>query len=248
MADGTEKPIDQVRVGDKVLATDPVTGEQVAKEVTHVWVHDDTLTNLVVDGETITTTEDHPFFDVTDGDFEWASQIDPGDQILTDTGHLVTVHGMDTTSSHQGLAYNLTVDGIHTYHVGTLHVLVHNTSVDECPLVPGANNALRNRLTGRFAPNPNKPVPAPKSSTHRNSRNSPVLTYLYRLEDTSGNFLKWGITNNLRDRYTQDFMRDKVMTPVAQGSRSAMMDLEREAIEYMPGPMNYESWGGKALL
>ena len=56
MADGTKKAIEDVEVGDKVTATDPETGEQEAKTVEHVWVHDDTVTDLVVDGEVITTT------------------------------------------------------------------------------------------------------------------------------------------------------------------------------------------------
>jgi hypothetical protein len=133
MADGTEKSIEDVQVGDKVLATDPETGEQVAKEVTAVWVHDDTLVNLDLDGESITTTEDHPFYNVTDGDFQWASELTPGDQVLTDNGRLVTVHGIDPATTVEGLAYNLTVEGIHTYHVGRLHVLVHNTSDCDVP-------------------------------------------------------------------------------------------------------------------
>lgn len=36
MADGTKKPIEDVEVGDKVIATDPETGEQEAKTVEHV--------------------------------------------------------------------------------------------------------------------------------------------------------------------------------------------------------------------
>ena len=131
MADGSEKPIEDIQVGDKVLATDPETGEQAAKEVTTVWVHDDTLVNLIVDGEAITTTEDHPFYNVTDGDFQSASEISPGDQVLTDDGRVVTVRGIDPTTAHDALAYNLTVAGIHTYHVGAHHILVHNSELCE---------------------------------------------------------------------------------------------------------------------
>ena len=68
MADGTSKPIGQIKVGDYVLATDPETGEQGARQVTHVWVHDDNLLNLVLrNGQTVATTEDHPFWNETDG-------------------------------------------------------------------------------------------------------------------------------------------------------------------------------------
>lgn len=43
MANGRRKPIEDVMVGDKVIATDPETGEHVPKRVGHVWVHDDTV-------------------------------------------------------------------------------------------------------------------------------------------------------------------------------------------------------------
>ena len=47
MANGTRKPIEDVEVGDKVIATDPESGEQVAKAVEHVFVHDDDVIDLV---------------------------------------------------------------------------------------------------------------------------------------------------------------------------------------------------------
>ncbi|HET9141279.1 MAG TPA: RHS repeat-associated core domain-containing protein, partial [Actinophytocola sp.] len=60
MADGTHKPIAEVKIGDEVLATDPDTGQQGPRQVTAVLVHDDTVLDLVTtDGATVTTTEDH---------------------------------------------------------------------------------------------------------------------------------------------------------------------------------------------
>lgn len=62
MGDGSHKPISEIKVGDEVLATDPETGERGPRKVTHLWIHSDTLTDLVLEnGEVITTTEDHPF-------------------------------------------------------------------------------------------------------------------------------------------------------------------------------------------
>nr|WP_281250881.1 RHS repeat-associated core domain-containing protein [Sinomonas mesophila] len=62
MADGSRKPIEDINVGDKVIAADPETGEQAAKTVQRVFVHDDTVIDLAVEGDLITTTEDHPFW------------------------------------------------------------------------------------------------------------------------------------------------------------------------------------------
>jgi hypothetical protein len=111
------RPAD-VKVGDQVIASDPETGEQGAREVTHVWVHDDTLMDLELDGETLTTTEDHPFWSVTDSQFERADQLSAGERVLSADGSSVLVNALQPTTARWAPAYNLTVDGIHTYHVG----------------------------------------------------------------------------------------------------------------------------------
>ncbi len=133
MADGSRKPIEDVEVGDEVVATDPETGEQVAKRVEHVFVHEDTVIDLVVDGEVITTTEDHPFWSVTDQRFERADELAPGEKVLGADGRVITVSGLQLGTAREALAYNLSVQGIHTYHVGDDEILVHNscfTSLD----------------------------------------------------------------------------------------------------------------------
>ncbi|MEZ5094656.1 MAG: polymorphic toxin-type HINT domain-containing protein [Nocardioides sp.] len=139
MADGSKKPIDQIEVGDKVIATDPETGQRVTRKVTHVWVHDDTLTDLkLADGTTLTTTEDHLFWSVTDQTFERADQLAPGEVVLGDNGHEVTVVGFEIGTSRTALAYNLSIAGVHTYHVGPDAIVVHN----DC--IPGGGASLDN--------------------------------------------------------------------------------------------------------
>jgi hypothetical protein len=110
MADDTRKPIADVKVGDRVLATDPETGEQVAKTVEHVWVHEDTVIDLIVDGEVITTTEDHPFWSVTDQRFERADELANGENVLGADGTVVTVSGLKLGTGREARAYNLTVE------------------------------------------------------------------------------------------------------------------------------------------
>lgn len=129
MADGSTKPIEDVEVGDEVIATDPETGEQVAKKVTHVFVHKDDVVQLEVDGEVLTTTEDHPFWSVTDQKFERADELSPGEKVLGADGRELTVSGLTLSSPRRTLAYNLSVQGIHTYHVGASAILVHNACV-----------------------------------------------------------------------------------------------------------------------
>ncbi|ALG12079.1 hypothetical protein [Kibdelosporangium phytohabitans] len=76
MADGSSKPIEQVKLGDVVLATDPATGRTEARAVTATWVHDNEFTRTESTGDTdgsagsatatIEATDWHPFW-VADG-------------------------------------------------------------------------------------------------------------------------------------------------------------------------------------
>lgn len=89
MADGTTAPISNIEVGDQVWSIDPVTGEAGKRTVTAVWPHQDTLLEFTVDGGTVTTTEDHHFWNHTDGQWQETQHIDEGDQLLTGEGRLV---------------------------------------------------------------------------------------------------------------------------------------------------------------
>jgi hypothetical protein len=82
-------------------------------------------------------------------------------------------------------------------------------------------------------------------SVHGNSLLSGRTTYLYRMEDAAtGDFLKWGITQDMRSRYSGTFMLDKQLFEVASGSRVDMLKLERNLVETQPGPLNLEPWAG----
>jgi RHS repeat-associated protein len=122
MADGTVKPIDQVEPGDEVLATDPETGEKVAKRVEATHGHDDVVLTLVLTTSTgerreIRTTEDHPFWSQTEREFQRADELDPGELVLTADGGTMEVHAVLTEEVTFEPAWNLTVQGLHTYSV-----------------------------------------------------------------------------------------------------------------------------------
>ncbi|MEN3611523.1 polymorphic toxin-type HINT domain-containing protein [Plantactinospora sp. ZYX-F-223] len=138
LADGSTKAIKDIKVGDLVLATDPETGEQGPRRVTHLWIHQDVVVSLkLADGIAVTTTEDHPFWNHSDRQWQEAQHLDRGDLLYTSHAAPATVEGIDWESIRQDLAYNLTVAGIHTYYVmvGKTPVLVHNSSpVGACPV------------------------------------------------------------------------------------------------------------------
>ncbi|GLZ62319.1 hypothetical protein Misp05_58950 [Micromonospora sp. NBRC 107095] len=145
LADGTTKPISEITPGDEVFATDPETGEEGPRIVTHVWVHDDELVALkLADGTSITTTEDHPFWNATDKQWQQSQQLDHGDSLYTRTGKRLLANGIDWTTAHRASAYNLTVDDIHTYYVlaGNTPVLVHNTGGPSGPAAGAAGTQM----------------------------------------------------------------------------------------------------------
>jgi hypothetical protein len=129
MADGSRKPISEVRAGDRVIAEDPETGERGPRTVTHAWVHGDTLYDFKVADDRVVTTEDHPFWNRTAKKWQRADGIPPGDEVETASHGPAAVRGIEFRSGHFDAAYNLTVDDLHTYYVfaGNASILVHNT-------------------------------------------------------------------------------------------------------------------------
>ncbi|MEV6343298.1 polymorphic toxin-type HINT domain-containing protein [Actinoplanes sp. NPDC051851] len=97
LADGTTKTIDDVEVGDEVLASDPEAGDTEAKEVTALHDNVDTdLVDLVVeDGSSrqsvVHTTQGHPFWSVDTSLWTDAGDLQPGDHLRSVDGAPVSV-------------------------------------------------------------------------------------------------------------------------------------------------------------
>lgn len=133
MADGTRKRIGEVKVGDRVLTTDPVTGETVVRAVTDLHVNRDSdLADVTVtDGHgsmsTIHTTQHHRFFDEKTTSWVEAARLHAGEVLHDLDGDRVEVVGVRALVGLQTM-YDLTIDGVHTYYVaaGEQDVLVHN--------------------------------------------------------------------------------------------------------------------------
>jgi RHS repeat-associated protein len=129
MADGTEKPISEVKVGDKVSAADPQTGQTSTREVTDVIVGDGEkrLVDVTIAGKVVTATDEHPFFVSSDGAWVDAEDLEAGDELLTPEGDTVEVEAVRAYTKTERV-FNLTVGGAHTYYVeaGGEFVLVHN--------------------------------------------------------------------------------------------------------------------------
>ncbi|MER5319050.1 polymorphic toxin-type HINT domain-containing protein [Streptosporangium roseum] len=155
MADGSHKPIEEVGVGDRVLATDPETGETGARRVTAL-ITSKGVKNLVritvdTDGargnETgaVIATDTHPFWLSELQKWRAAGELQQGQRLRTSAGTYNQVVDVAQWTVADQRVHNLTVDDLHTYHVaaGDQNLLVHNSG--SCLAV--LNNWTSKRLT-----------------------------------------------------------------------------------------------------
>ncbi|MEW2417876.1 ricin-type beta-trefoil lectin domain protein [Streptomyces sp. NPDC046866] len=140
MADGSSRPIEDLEPGDKVVATDPATGETVAKDVTATIQGEGTkhLVELTINANedtgssnTITATDNHPFWVADLAKWVDATDLQPGQWLRTSVGTLVQITAVKRHTSQHATVHNLTVADLHTYYVlaGATPVLVHNCGV-----------------------------------------------------------------------------------------------------------------------
>ena len=115
-----------INVGDEVTAWDEETGQTGPQRVSAVHVNDDPVTGtVVIDGEVIHTTPEHPFYTIERGwlnaeDLETGLHVPSADGLPGSVGSVLWTGG-------PAVMYNLTVDVAHTFFVGSGGWLVHNT-------------------------------------------------------------------------------------------------------------------------
>lgn len=156
MADGSTKKIKDVDIGDKVLATDPETGETKVETVT-AEIKGKGLKHLVkitvdIDGKkgsktaSITATDGHPFWVPDVGEWVEATDLAVGNSLRTGAGTRVQVASVQRRTVGSSVVHNLTVGDLHTYYVlaGETAVLAHNaTPGQKCDLTLGAGPNAR---------------------------------------------------------------------------------------------------------
>ncbi|WP_179271933.1 polymorphic toxin-type HINT domain-containing protein [Actinomadura meyerae] len=164
MADGTRKPIEDVKVGDKVLATDPETGKTRAQPVlgTITSKGDKNLVQITVnadapalgwtEGDTpepttatpllkkpksgvLIATDTHPFW--VGGDINaWveAADLKPGMWLRSSAGTYVQITVAEHETTRHQRVHNLTIANLHTYYVEAGQSSVLVHNEDVCDL------------------------------------------------------------------------------------------------------------------
>ncbi|SFE57386.1 Pretoxin HINT domain-containing protein [Actinopolyspora alba] len=139
MADGSREAIEEVELGDRVLATDPETGETGPERVTATITGEGEkqLVEVTVDvdgdrggaTDSVTATGEHPFWVPNRDEWVDAEDLTAGDRVRTAEGEQRLVTGIRTWTALQRV-HNLTINDTHTYYValnGHDETLVHNS-------------------------------------------------------------------------------------------------------------------------
>jgi hypothetical protein len=165
-----EKVIEEVKVGDEVLASDPTCGEQKYQKVERTTERVAAAVVEIEVGETrITCTPEHPFWIPGTG---WvkAGNLIRGSPLLTKEGQVVRV---ESVKGREGSfkVYNIGVERLHTYYVSGLGVLVHNA---RCPYIPKTPRNIKKRYPSNKRakeagehPHPGKKMPTPPKSNRK---------------------------------------------------------------------------------
>lgn len=133
--------IEAIQMGDRVLSQDPESGELAYKPVLAVTVREDGQPMQVhVDGETLLTTDGHPFWRIGEG-WQPAKALQPSDRLHTLSGAATVgdVRALTRAQARFPRAYNLVLQEFHTFFVGEHGVLVHDntTRAATANLLPG---------------------------------------------------------------------------------------------------------------
>ncbi|WP_326644220.1 polymorphic toxin-type HINT domain-containing protein [Streptosporangium sp. NBC_01755] len=231
MADGTTKPIEDIKVGDWVVAADAATGLTAARRVSHLITGDGekhlvriTVTPDRTTGKsgTLIATDGHPFWVPDLRKWVKAGELQPGMLLRTSAGTYVLLTAIKKWTAPQRV-HNLTVDGLHTYHVlaGDQAILVHNDR----------------------RPSPWDFVDGPRPDRGQ--------TALYVLWDTHNNeILKWGIHTNNNPNYSRypakDYIRNRMRMQIINNydTKEEALAAERYLTKRVPGPFNLEDHAG----
>ncbi|WP_103071755.1 polymorphic toxin-type HINT domain-containing protein [Aquimarina sediminis] len=117
--------IEQIAIGDKVLAFNSKNGKNEYQKVTNTVVNKvDYILKLKFHNEEIVTTEIHPFY--VNGDWILAEKLQVGTMVTTEKGRLKKILSIERIKQVDTIVYNLEINNLHNFYVGENGILVHN--------------------------------------------------------------------------------------------------------------------------
>ncbi|MFB7450658.1 Hint domain-containing protein [Streptomyces sp. NPDC056194] len=175
------RPIETIKVGERVWSEDPVTGQRKLRKVTELFRRTtDELVSVRTGRDEVRATPDHPFWVMGKG-WTAAQKLRPGDRLKSLDGgasNILTV----VKEAKRVAVFNFAVEGDHTYFVGETKLLVHNA----CRLFANKSPATLSQelaLAERFSIRPTKPGTA---------------EFDRFIEMNDGDFVKWAVLEDGR--------------------------------------------------
>lgn len=123
LTDEGDKPIEAIKIGDRVLSKNEETGETIYKEVTQLFQNERYTTYMItVDDQVIETTDNHPFWVEGKGWILEAALV-VGDQLQTSDGTVLEIKNIEIVHHTEPVkVYNFTVVDFPTYYVSDLGI------------------------------------------------------------------------------------------------------------------------------
>jgi len=150
------RPIEEIELGDRVLARNPETGETALKSVTDlIRLNERQIWEVSLSGnngasEFFETTDDHPWWVVDEagqGSWKDTAELLAG-MIVTTADNQTMIITKVLETDRIDATYNLTVANFETYFVGENKVLVHNCGKQQ-GLLQDQSPELRDALQGK---------------------------------------------------------------------------------------------------
>ena len=135
MADNTVKNIEDIVIGDKVIAfgeDNKLVDDEVIKIHSHVFTDccSDSIVKVTLSNDKeFTVTSNHPFYMPEHNGFKWIGLFEKGELVMTKDGMMYPVSSIETLNSNEQTVYNFEVKDTHTYIAEDLRV--HNGSGDD---------------------------------------------------------------------------------------------------------------------
>jgi hypothetical protein len=155
LADGTTKPIEQVKIGDVVLTTNSDTGKTEPHRVVGTDVHgnEPPRTEITVESGgksgSVVATDWHPFWVEETGGWVEAGDLVAGEHLHVSDGSVAVITGVKHFTRNDDV-FDLTVDAVHDFYVvvGAVSILTHNCWRRHVAL-PRGRKSLQHRSHGR---------------------------------------------------------------------------------------------------
>ncbi|WP_246062974.1 polymorphic toxin-type HINT domain-containing protein [Paenibacillus ehimensis] len=145
LTDEGEKNIEDIEVGDKVLAKSDETGEVAYKEVVGLFQKQaDEIYYVRIGDEIIEVTGEHPFW--LDGKgWTLVKDLKVGDLLVSSNGTKLAIDRIEK-EPRQATVYNFEVRDFNSYFVSNLGIWVHNCALINLPSARWINHDIYNEL------------------------------------------------------------------------------------------------------